>query len=50
MLISKEEVLELAAAVEAVIAPYRRADRAAPPEGAVTFAASFILAQDQAGH
>ena len=50
VLISKEEVLELAAAVEAVIAPYRRADRAAPPEGAVTFAASFILAQDQAGH
>ena len=40
------ELGELGEAFEALLAPYRRANRADPPPGASTYAASLILAQD----
>lgn len=48
VLISRDEVTEVAAAVEAALAPYRRANRKTPPADATAFSATFMLAQDQA--
>jgi DNA-binding transcriptional ArsR family regulator len=50
VLISRDEVRELWAAIDAVLAPYRRANRTAPPEGAIAFSATFMLAPEQSQH
>ena len=47
LLLAPDEVRELAAAVEAVLAPYRRVNRTAPPPDATSYAAALIVAQEK---
>jgi DNA-binding transcriptional ArsR family regulator len=47
LLLSPEEVREVAAAVESVLAPYRRANRATPPVDATSYAAAIIVAREK---
>ncbi|MFN8168653.1 MAG: hypothetical protein U0S36_07695 [Candidatus Nanopelagicales bacterium] len=46
ILLTTSELKDLAAAVDGLLAPYRRANRGDLPEGTSAYAASFILAQD----
>jgi DNA-binding transcriptional ArsR family regulator len=48
ILITREEMREVISQVDAVLAPYRKVNRADPPGGSRLFAAAFILAQDDA--
>ena len=47
VLITRAELQALGAAFEALLAPYRRSNRTDPPDGAVPFSASVILAPDE---
>ena len=49
LLLTPEELKDLAAAVEAVMAPYRRSNRDDPPAAATTYAASLLVAQEHPG-
>lgn len=46
VVLTPAELKELAAGVEALLAPYRRANRGDLPEGSSAYAASFIVAQE----
>ena len=46
VLLTRDEVAEVAAALDAVLAPYRRQNRPEPPEDAVPFATAVMLAPE----
>ena len=46
VVLTRAEVDELGDAVDALLAPYRRANRADLPEGGTSYSASFIVAQE----
>jgi DNA-binding transcriptional ArsR family regulator len=49
ILITRDELREVTSRIDAVLAPYRKVNRADPPPDATLFAAAFILAQEDAG-
>ena len=47
VVLTPAEVKELGAAVDALLAPFRRANRTDLPDGSASYAASFIVAQER---
>jgi DNA-binding transcriptional ArsR family regulator len=47
VVLTTDELKELAASVDALLEPYRRANRGELPPGATSYAASFLVAQEQ---
>lgn len=46
VLLTKAELAQVAAALDAALAPYRRTNREAPPEDAVSFSATVLIVPD----
>ncbi len=46
VLLTRDELTDVAAALDAVLAPYRRQNRPEPPEGAIPFATAVMLAPE----
>ena len=47
VLLTRDELLEISAKVDAVLAPYRRGNRSPAPDGAISYSTSILMAPEQ---